>query len=145
MYHLPLPVDAGYFAPQPPAMEQAGRIIFTGLMNHPPNVDAAVYFATDVLPLVRARIPSAHFHIVGRNPVERVKALGRLPGVQVFADVPDIRAHMAEAAVVVAPLRYGSGARQKILEAWSMEKCVVATTIGAEGLEYRTRRQRARG
>jgi glycosyltransferase involved in cell wall biosynthesis len=136
VYHLPLPVDAGYFAPRSPALEHAGRIIFTGLMNHPPNVDAAVYFATDVLPHVRARIPSAEFHIVGRNPVERVSALGRQPGVRVFADVPDIRLHIAEASVVVAPLRYGSGARQKILEAWSMEKCVVATSIGAEGLEY---------
>ncbi len=136
VYSLPLPVDAGYFAPQSPGKEHAARIIFTGLMNHPPNVDAAVHFARDVLPLVRARIPSADFHIVGRNPVERVTSLGRLPGVTVFADVPDIRAHIAEAAVVVAPLRYGSGARQKILEAWSMEKCVVATTLGAEGLEY---------
>jgi hypothetical protein len=124
VYHLPLPVDAGYFAPQSPELEQAGRIIFTGLMNHPPNVDAAVYFATDVLPLVRAGIPSAEFHIVGRNPVERVAALGRLPAVRIFSDVPDIRTHIAGAAVVVAPLRYGSGARQKILEAWRMEKCV---------------------
>ena len=136
VYHLPLPVDAGYFAPRSPALEHAGRILFTGLMNHPPNVDAAVYFATDVLPHVRARIPSAEFHIVGRNPVERVTALGRLPAVRVFADVPDIRSHIAEASVVVVPLRYGSGARQKILEAWSMEKCVVSTSIGAEGLEY---------
>jgi glycosyltransferase involved in cell wall biosynthesis len=136
VYHLPLPVDAGYFAPQPPELEVANRIVFTGLMNHPPNTDAAVYFASDVLPLVRARIPSAEFHIVGRNPPERVTSLSRLPGVQVLADVPDIRPHIAAAAVVVAPLRYGSGARQKILEAWSMEKCVVATTIGAEGLEY---------
>jgi glycosyltransferase involved in cell wall biosynthesis len=136
VYHLPLPVDADYFAPRSPALEHAGRIIFTGLMNHPPNVDAAVYFATHVLPQVRARIPSAAFHIVGRNPVPRVTALGRQPGVRIFADVPDIRSHIAEASVVVAPLRYGSGARQKILEAWSMEKCVVATSIGAEGLEY---------
>jgi len=136
VHHLPLPVDADYFSPQSTGLEQAGLVVFTGLLNHPPNVDAAVYFANDVLPLVRARIPSAEFHIVGRNPLEQVIALARLPGVRVFPDVPDIRTHIAGASVVVAPLRYGSGSRQKILEAWSMEKCVVATTVGAEGLQY---------
>jgi hypothetical protein len=113
VYHLPLPVDADYFSPQSMELEQAGRVVFTGLLSHPPNVDAAVYFATDVLPLVRARIPSAEFHIVGRNPLDQVVALGRLPGVQVFPDVPDIRAHIAGASVVVAPLRYGSGSARR--------------------------------
>ncbi len=135
VYPLPLPVDAEYFAPRAPGLEREGRILFTGLLNHPPNVDAAVYFASIVLPRVRERLSSAEFHVVGRNPLDCVRALTRLPGVRVFANVPDIRTHVAEASVVVAPLRYGSGTRQKILEAWSMEKCVVATSVGAEGLE----------
>ncbi len=136
VYALPLPVDTAHFAPADPSDECDGRIVFTGLLNHPPNVDAAIAFATDVLPAVRARVPHAEFHVVGRNPVPDVEALAAHPGVRVFANVPDIRTHIGGASVIVAPLRYGSGARQKILEAWSMEKCVVATTIGAEGLEY---------
>jgi glycosyltransferase involved in cell wall biosynthesis len=137
VYALKLPVDAEYFAPRSPALERHGRILFTGLLNHPPNVDAAIYFARSVLPRVHERLPHAEFHVVGRNPDPAVTSLGSLRNVQVFPDVPDIRTHLAEASVVVAPIRYGSGARQKILEAWSMEKCVVATTIGAEGLECR--------
>ncbi len=133
---VPLPVDTGHFAPQSEELESDGRIVFTGLLNHPPNVDAARYFATDVLPRIRERIPGAEFHIVGRNPDAQVLALAQLAGVRIFRDVPDIRTHLASAAVVVVPLRYGSGARQKILEAWSMEKCVVSTSVGAEGLEY---------
>jgi glycosyltransferase involved in cell wall biosynthesis len=66
-----------------------------------------------------------------------VRALGALPGVAVTGAVPDIRPELARAAVVVVPLRFASGMRNKILEAWGMEKCVVSTTIGAEGLEYR--------
>lgn len=135
---VPLPVDTEHFAPQPAAAECSGRIVFTGLMSHPPNIDAARYFAADVFPVIRDRHPDAEFHIVGRSPDQTVTALERIPGVRVFADVPDMRTHIAQAAVVVVPLRYGSGSRQKILEAWSMEKCIVSTSVGAEGLEYET-------
>jgi glycosyltransferase involved in cell wall biosynthesis len=136
VFTLRLPLDSAHFVPACASQEQPGRIVFTGLLTHPPNVDAAVYFATKVLPLVRLTESAAEFHIVGRSPVPEVLALGALPGVKVFPDVPDIRAHLGPAAVVVVPLRYGAGSRQKILEAWSMEKCVVSTRVGAEGLEF---------
>ena len=70
------------------------------------------------------------------DPLPEVVALTALPNVRLFPNVPDIRTHLRPACVVVVPLRYGSGSRQKILEAWSMEKCVVSTTVGAEGLAY---------
>jgi hypothetical protein len=129
-------VDASHFTPALPYDEQPGRIVFTGLLSHPPNVDAAVSFAKTVLPLIRQSEPSAEFHIVGRHPAPEVVALTALPNVRLFPNVPDIRTHLKPASVVVVPLRYGSGSRQKILEAWSMEKCVVSTTVGAEGLAY---------
>ena len=133
---VPLPVDADYFAPRPdPGVP--GRIVFTGMLDHPPNVDAAVYFARDVFPSVRARVPDAEFHVVGKRPTPEVRALAALDGVRVAADVADIRDSLADCSVFVVPLRYGAGARQKILEAWCMERCVVSTGIGAEGLEFR--------
>jgi polysaccharide biosynthesis protein PslH len=134
---VPLPLDAEYFAPRPEIPERPGRIVFTGLMNHPPNVDAALFFARDVLPRLRARLPDAHLQVVGREPTRAVLALGALPGVEVTGGVADVRPHLAEAQVVVVPLRFGAGARQKILEAWAMQRCVVATTLGAEGLGAR--------
>jgi glycosyltransferase involved in cell wall biosynthesis len=137
LFAAPIPVDTSYFSPSAIDNAQENCVVFTGHLSHPPNIDAAIYFARDVMPLVLAEVPSAEFHIVGRRPVESVRALSRLPSVRVFADVPDIRTHIAAAAVVVAPLRFGSGSRNKILEAWGMEKCVVATTVGAEGLDYR--------
>jgi glycosyltransferase involved in cell wall biosynthesis len=134
---VPLPLDAAYFAPREGCAERPGRIVFTGLMNHPPNADAAVFFARQVLPRVRARLPEAHFQVVGRQPAPAVSALARLPGVEVCGAVPDVRPHLAEAQVVVVPLRFGAGARQKILEAWALQRCVVSTTLGAEGLGAR--------
>jgi glycosyltransferase involved in cell wall biosynthesis len=133
---VPLPVDAQYFAPQPATAAVPGRVVFTGLMNHPPNADAARFFARDVLPTVRRAVPEAEFYVVGRHPPPDVQALSGQHGVHVTGGVPDIRPYLADATVVVVPLRYGSGARQKILEAWCMEKCVVSTTVGAEGLAY---------
>jgi glycosyltransferase involved in cell wall biosynthesis len=134
---VPLPIETSYFAAEPASREVPGRIVFSGLMSHPPNADAAEYFARNVLPLVRERVPEADFWIVGREPTTAVEALGHLPGVQVTGAVPDIRPYLASATVVVVPLTYGSGSRQKILEAWSIERCVVATTVGAEGLYYK--------
>ncbi len=120
----------------PDVREAKARIVFTGLMGHPPNVDAACFFARDVFPRVRAVVPEAEFWIVGRQPSPQVKALASLPGVVVTGFVPDIRPYIAQATVLVVPLRFGSGMRNKILEAWGIQKCVVSTRIGAEGLDY---------
>jgi glycosyltransferase involved in cell wall biosynthesis len=128
-----LPIDSAYWTPRC-VPNETGLILFTGLMNHPPNVDAAVFMARTIMPLVRAAVPEACFRVVGRHPSPEVMALASLPGIEVTGEVADVRPHVEQACVVVVPLRFGSGARQKILEAWAMQKCVVSTTIGAEGL-----------
>src|SRR5262249_18706793 len=133
---VPIPVDSDYFHPLPEVCEAAACVVFTGAMDHPPNADAAWFFARQVLPLVQQTIPEAEFWIVGRNPAPQVKALAELPGVVITGFVHDIRPYIAQATVVVVPLRFGSGMRNKILEAWAMQKCVVSTQVGAEGLDY---------
>jgi glycosyltransferase involved in cell wall biosynthesis len=132
---VPLPVDRSYFAPMPGIRVRPERIVFTGMMAHPPNVDAAGFFAREVLPRVQMKRPEAEFWIVGRDATSSVASLAMLPGVVVTGFVPDIRPYIAQASVVVVPLRFGSGMRNKILEAWAMEKCVVSTRVGAEGLD----------
>jgi glycosyltransferase involved in cell wall biosynthesis len=133
---IPIPVDSEYFKPLPDIDEAPARIVFSGMMDHPPNTDAAQFFVYSVLPQIRATIPEAEFWIVGRNPPPQITALSRLPGVVVTGFVPDIRPYLAQATVIVVPLRFGSGMRNKILEAWAMQKCVISTSIGAEGLDY---------
>lgn len=132
---VPIPVDGSYFAPMPGIRELPARILFTGMMAHPPNADAACFFARHVLPRIQATVPEAEFWIVGREVPRQVRALTALPGVVVTGFVPDIRPYIAQATVVVVPLRFGSGMRQKILEAWALQKCVVSTRVGAEGLD----------
>ena len=132
---VPIPVDRSYFAPMGGIRERPERIVFTGMMAHPPNVNAAGFFAREVLPRVQMKRPEAEFWIVGRDATSSVTSLAMVPGVVVTGFVPDMRPYIAQAGVVVVPLRFGSGMRNKILEAWAMEKCVVSTRVGAEGLD----------
>ena len=134
---VPLPVDGDYFLPLPGKKSAKAMIVFTGMMNHPPNEDAVFYFAHTVFPLVRGAFPDAEFCIVGRDPTQKVKDLERIENVKVTGFVPDIREYLTEATVIVVPLRFGAGMRNKILEAWGMEKAVVSTSVGAEGLDCR--------
>ena len=74
-----------------------------------------------------------HLDVVGRRPPAGFGA-SLPPEIAVLADVPDVKPHLARAAVVVVPLRVGGGSRLKILEAFALGRPVVSTTLGAEGL-----------
>jgi sugar transferase (PEP-CTERM/EpsH1 system associated) len=127
-------VNIEYFSPASPP--RAPRtIIFTGLMNYPPNEDAVVWFCDAILPLVARRHRHIRFLIVGDKPTQQVRALAQRPNVEVAGRVPDIRPYLADCAAVVVPLRSGAGTRIKILEALAMQRPVVSTTQGAEGLD----------
>jgi sugar transferase (PEP-CTERM/EpsH1 system associated) len=131
---VPNGVDTEYFTPAPPPRSPR-TIVFTGLMNYPPNADAAAWFSGAILPSIVARHPEVRFLIVGDKPTPEVLALARQPQVEVTGRVPDVRPYLANCAAVVVPLRSGAGTRLKILEAMAMERPVVSTAQGAEGLK----------
>ena len=110
------------------------RIVFTGAMHYPPNVDAALVLANQVLPLVRRRLPEVSLDIVGRDPAPALLAIADRPGVRVTGYVPDVRPYLDGASVFAAPLRFGAGIQNKLLEALAMEVPVVASTLAIDGL-----------
>ena len=111
-----------------------GSIVFTGLMTYRPNADGVSYFIRQIMPLVRASYPDAAFTAVGWGLPDEVRPLlGH--GVTHTGRVDDVRPYLAKAAVVVVPLRVGSGTRLKVLEALAMGKGVVSTGVGCEGLD----------
>lgn len=132
---VPTGVDTDFFRPAGFAGDRAHEIVFTGSMDWMPNEDGIAWFVHEVLPLVRHGIPDATLSVVGRNPTALVRGLaGAAPGIDVTGTVPDIRPYLERAAAIVVPLRIGGGTRLKIFEAMAMERAVVSTTIGAEGL-----------
>jgi sugar transferase (PEP-CTERM/EpsH1 system associated) len=132
---IPTGVDVDFFRPSSSAAIAPRELVFVGSMDWMPNVDAVAWFVTDILPLVRRHVPDASLSIVGRDPARTVRELAaRVPGVTVTGTVPDVRPYLERCAVVVVPLRVGGGTRLKIFEAMAMEKAVVSTHIGAEGL-----------
>lgn len=131
---IPNGVDTAMFIQRDHAQEIAHRIIFTGSMDYYPNIDAVLYFSRECWPLIQSRVPDASWQIVGKDPPREVRDLEELSGVTVTGTVPDITSYLASAAVAIAPLQIGSGTRLKILEALAMQKAVVTTSQGCEGL-----------
>ncbi len=119
---------------QGPTADTPGpKLVFTGKMDFRPNVDAVCWFVDAILPRVRAHVPDAHLYIVGQRPAPAVQALGSRPGITVTGFVPDVRPYIAAADVYVVPMRMGGGTRLKVLEAMTMGKAVVSTSLGCEG------------
>jgi glycosyltransferase involved in cell wall biosynthesis len=112
-----------------------GYLLFTGMMNYEPNLEAVRYFVGEILPLIRAEVPYVTFHIAGANPSSEVKALAA-DSVYIHGSVPDMRRYFHQASVVVVPLLHGGGTRLKILDAAACGKPIVSTSLGAEGLNF---------
>jgi sugar transferase (PEP-CTERM/EpsH1 system associated) len=131
---IPNGVDTEFYAPAETAPDEP-VLVFTGKMDFRPNVDAMLWFASEVLPRVRAEIPHVHLYIVGQKPAPAIRALARQPGITVTGWVADTRPYIRDAALYIVPLRMGSGTRLKVLEAMAMGKAIVSTARGIEGLE----------
>ncbi|RLC79849.1 MAG: glycosyl transferase family 1, partial [Chloroflexi bacterium] len=129
---VPNGIDTRAYQPQT-SNPQSQTLVFTGTMGFRPNVDAVLWFAREVLPLVQAEVPEVHFIIVGQRPHARLDELRDDPAITLTGWVDDTRPYIAGAVVYVAPLRMGGGTRLKLLEAMAMSKPVVATRLGAEG------------
>lgn len=110
-------------------------LLMVGLLTYEANQDAAAFFGRDVLPLVRAQAPAARFRVVGRYAAPDVARFAGLPGLELTGEVADLGAELAAADVAVVPIRFGGGTRIKILEAFATGLPVVATSVGAEGLD----------
>lgn len=126
-------VDTDFFCPRE-AEDSDTTLVFTGKMDFRPNVDAVLWFTREVLPLIRREVPQASLNIVGRNPHARLQYLQGSPNVVLTGYVDDVRPYIAEAAVYVVPLRVGGGTRLKLLEAMSMARAIVSTSLGCEGI-----------
>ncbi len=132
---IPNGVDAEFFRRDRVPATDSKVIVFLGRMDYFPNIDGICWFAKEQFGPIRARVPSAELRIVGANPVRAVRALAKIPGITVTGFVPDVRPHVNDAAVAIAPLRLARGTQNKILECMSMGIAVVSTPEAARGIQ----------
>jgi len=128
-------------AAMPPIPDPGGhRMVFVGAMVHRPNNDAMIHFIRQILPRIRAEAPDAELTVVGRDPSAELLALAG-PDVRIIGPVSAIHPFLEEAAISIAPLRFGSGVKVKVLEALAYGMATVTTSIGAEGIDARHGRE----
>jgi len=129
---VPNSVDLDFYEPLPEPPKPV--VAFISSLDYRPNKDAVCWFMESIWPRVRAQMPEAQMMVVGRRPPRWMADRCRQADIALHSDVPDTRPYLADAAVIVVPIRIGGGTRLKILEAMAAGRCVVSTTIGAEGL-----------
>lgn len=132
---IPNGVDSSYFADLE-LPEVPNSLVYVGGMNWFPNLDAMRYFCAEILPRIAERIPDVSLTIIGKNPDGlAIRELKDSPRVRIAGMVDDIRPIVSAASAFIVPLRIGGGTRLKILDALSMSKALVSTSVGCEGLE----------
>jgi glycosyltransferase involved in cell wall biosynthesis len=135
VFDVPTGVDTAFFTSSTDEPIDPHNVVFTGSMDWLPNEDAIRYYTDEILPIVRRSIPDVTLTVVGRNPYPGLLELSKRDrSIIVTGRVEDVRPYMERAAAYVVPLRIGGGTRLKIFEAMAMEKAIVSTSIGAEGL-----------
>lgn len=131
---IPNGVDCDFFSAKHGGT-RPNSIVFVGTMNWYPNIDAMQFFLREIWPQLKMRVPNATMDIAGSNPPEDLIELAcSLPGVTMHGYLPDVRPLIDSAAVFACPIRDGGGTKLKILDAFAMEKCVVAHPIACEGI-----------
>jgi len=130
---VPNGADVEYFRPRPGIPEEENALVYFANFGWPPQDDAAIYFHDEILPRVRREVPGVKLYLAGKTPPEAIRRLAS-PDVVVTGFVPDIRDYIQRAAVVVLPLRVGAGTKHRVFQSLSMEKPLVTTSVGAEGI-----------
>ena len=112
-------------------------LLFVGGFAHPPNADGVLWFAREIFPLIRQKLPHVVFYVVGSKVTEEIKALDSEENgiiVKGFVSEEELSRLYAECRMVVVPLRYGAGVKGKVVEAVYNGAPIVTTSVGAEGI-----------
>jgi glycosyltransferase involved in cell wall biosynthesis len=118
---------------KPPGFRRRRDIIFIGGFDHAPNIDAVLYFAEEIFPRIKKRIPDVVFQVIGPYPTPEISRLGS-PSIHILGYVADVKPIFDRARLSVAPLRFGAGVKGKVNQSMSFGVPTVVTSIAAEGM-----------
>lgn len=126
--------DTDKYVPAKPSEIVPGRVIFSGSMLYPPNIQAVLWFVEHVWPAVRTQIPDATLVIQGRDPSAKILELDGRDGIWVTGTVPDVGVLIRSAQVCVNPMLAAGGMQNKLIEYMACNKAVVASSVANEGI-----------
>jgi len=140
---IPNGVKTDFFDPTLPELaeipEIPRRLVFVGALDYRANVGGVEWFVENVLPPLRERFADCQFDVVGSNPVASLQHLAEtVPGMNLVGTVPDVRAYLKRASVVVIPLQVARGLQNKVLEACAMARPTVVSPCAGEGIQRLT-------
>jgi len=124
---LPNGVDLDYFRPSSTSTREPATLVVSGKMSYHANISMVLYLMENIMPRVWAKRPEVKLWIVGKDPPQEIRDLANRDGVIVTGYVEDLRAYLQKAAVALAPLTYGAGIQNKVLEAMACATPVVVT------------------
>lgn len=132
---LPNGVDLDYFSPDPSGQRDPATLVISGKMSYHANVTMVLYFVEKVLPLIWARRPDTRLLVVGKDPTREVLALGEEQRITITGTVPHLPPYLRQATVAIAPVAYGAGIQNKVLEAMACATPVVASSQAVSALQ----------
>lgn len=127
-------VDLNYFCPNETVTQEPGTIVVSGKMSYHANVTMVQTFIEKIMPHVWAVRDDVKVWIVGKDPSRSILALSKDPRVTVTGTVPDIRPYLNRAVMAAAPIAYGVGIQNKVLEAMACAVPVICTPQAASAL-----------
>ncbi len=138
-YVLPIGLETRCGPPTYESYRRAPDLHFIGSLDWLPNLEGLEWFLNDVWPEIHRRCPEVCFHVAGRNMPHHIREL-RMQNVVLHGEVEDSCSFVSAHSISVVPLLSGGGMRAKILEAMSLGRVVITTTVGLEGIKARNRR-----
>jgi sugar transferase (PEP-CTERM/EpsH1 system associated) len=120
-------VDVDHFSPDPSVEREPATLVISGKMSYHANVTMTLHLVRDIMPTVWQQRPEARLLIVGKDPTREIQALAENPNITVTGTVASLPPYLQRATVAVAPITYGAGMQNKILEAMSCGTPVVTT------------------
>jgi polysaccharide biosynthesis protein PslH len=131
---LPNGVDLTYFTPPEGTKRESATIVVSGKMSYHANVTMVMHLVHQIMPAVWQIRPDVKLWIVGKDPGKEIRLLAERPGITVTGTVADIRPYLQNATVAVAPIQYGAGIQNKVLQAMACGTPVVCSPLAVSAL-----------
>ena len=134
---LPNGVDLDYFKPGESILRELDTLVISGKMSYHANVTMVLHFVQEIMPLVWDRRPGARVLVVGKDPSREIQALSADSRITVTGTVEHLPPYLQKASLAVAPIAYGAGIQNKVLEAMACQTPVVASPQAVSALNVR--------